>query len=173
MHISLVEGLIFLRNSMLEIITIPTHKSELHQISLELSETEIKSSELQSFIDELILTAENVLTSEGWKSAGLAAIQVSKPIRVFVAKNLTQDKFFAYINPKLELLGEATDDRLESCLSIPNFTGNVRRHKRIRISYIDRNGIAKSEQHDGFEARIIQHEFDHLQGILFTERIVS
>jgi len=155
---------------MLKIRTVPTETTELHKTSRVLSIAEIQSTEVQQLIDDMAAMAETTVTQEGFKTAGLAAVQVGKPLRLFVAKNLHSGEFFAYLNPKLELLGEATDLHTESCLSIPGVITEVSRHKRIRLSFFDRYGNQKAEKFDGFEARIIQHEYDHLEGILFTER---
>jgi len=155
---------------MLKVRTERANSKEFHAISQELSVAEIRSVEVQQFIDDLLETAETTITQEGYKTVGLAAVQVGQPVRLLVAKNLHSGKFFAYLNPKLELLGEATDLHTESCLSIPGVITEVSRHKRIRLNFFDRYGNPKAEKFDGFEARIIQHEYDHLEGILFTER---
>lgn len=126
--------------------------------------------EIQLLCNRLIELAELTVTAEGWRSAGLAAIQIGVPFRIFVARIPQQNNFQVFINPRVELLGEATDNRDESCLSIPHVVGTVSRHKRIRVMYTDKNGIERTEKYDGFAARVIQHEYDHLDGILFTDK---
>lgn len=154
---------------MLKILTIPENEKALRTKSRELSVPELSSAEIQTFIDEMIELASTYVTKEGWKSVGLAAVQVGKSIRVFIAKDRRTERFTVYINPSVELLGDATQVGLESCLSIPSTVGNVNRHKRIRISYLDRQGNHQTKKADGFEARILLHENDHLNGVLFTD----
>lgn len=158
-------------NSMLKILTIAENSVDLHQVSRELHSEEIISSGIQQLIDDMIAVAETTVTAEGYATAGLSAVQVGEPLRLFIAKNFRSGKFFAYLNPKIDLLGKVTDFHAENCLSIPGTSDQVSRHKRIRISYTNRQGTAQVEKFDGFEARILQHEYDHLNGILFTERV--
>jgi len=157
----------------LPILTIPLDEKRLRMVSRVLSEEEVKSKNIQSFIDNLLETASAARTTEGWISAGLAAIQVGNPIKLFVVRDFRNNGWNVYINPVIERLGEAIDTRAESCLSIPGVIADVSRHKRIRITYLDRRGNPHTEKTDGFQARIIQHEFDHLNGILFTDVAVS
>lgn len=119
---------------------------------------------------------ETMYHSDG---VGLAAPQIGKSIRVFIidASPMDEDdeslKDFkkAFINPKIvEFRGE----RLlfnEGCLSIPTIREDVERESEIRIQYYDENFKFHDEVFDGIKARIIQHEYDHLEGILFTDRL--
>lgn len=156
----------------LKIITIDKDLKKLRKKSKKLTKEEIHSKKIQTFIDQLIYTAENAKLQAGWESAGLAAIQVDNAVRIFIAKDLIHDVFKVYINPEIEYLGTAKDIKLEGCLSIPETTGMVERHKRIRVRYIDREGNERKEKFDGFNSRIIQHEYDHLEGILFTDKLI-
>lgn len=119
---------------------------------------------------------ETMYHSDG---VGLAAPQIGKSIRVFIidASPMDEDdeslKDFkkVFINPKIvEFRGE----RLlfnEGCLSIPTIREDVERESEIRIQYYDENFKFHDEVFDGIKARIIQHEHDHLEGILFTDRL--
>lgn len=108
---------------------------------------------------------------------GLAAPQIGQSIRLFITdgspvESIKGDDFKkVFINP--EILDENGDKWTfeEGCLSIPNIRENVVRHPVVRIRYQDENFIEKEEEFDGMRARIIQHEYDHLEGILFTDRI--
>lgn len=119
---------------------------------------------------------------------GLAAPQVGLPIRLFVIdttpfsddedldeKEQTQLKGFkkTFINAKM--LKEEGDEWgfNEGCLSIPEVREDVYRHERITIEYLDENFEKKTEVYDGLIARVIQHEYDHIEGILFTDLISS
>jgi len=157
----------------LPILTIPKDERRLRLVSRALTREEIVSKSLQSFLDDLLETAELARTLEGWESAGLAAVQVRNPIRMFVEHDFKNNVWEVYINPELELLGQATAQHEESCLSIPGVLEPVTRYKRIRLTYLDRDGKTHVVQVDGFSARVIQHEFDHLNGILFTDLVSS
>lgn len=111
------------------------------------------------------------------KGIGLAAPQVGKSYRIFlvdteqVMDEEDHDKGIkkAFINA--QILEESGDQWAyeEGCLSIPNVRGDVNRHERVRISYIDAEGNPHDEVYEGINARVIQHEYDHIEGKLFTE----
>lgn len=109
---------------------------------------------------------------------GLAAPQVGKSIRVLVvdgaplADDLPELKDFqrAMINPVVLEESEETIEYNEGCLSIPDINAGVIRPKRIKIAYYDQNLIKKEEELDNFACRMVQHEIDHLNGVLFTDR---
>lgn len=110
---------------------------------------------------------------------GLAAPQVGKNIRLFVVdanafEEMDPDcKDFrkAFINAHIiERSGEEVN-RNEGCISIPGIHEDVRRPDRIRIAYMDENGQMHEEEYSGIKAWIIQHEYDHLEGILFTDHL--
>jgi peptide deformylase len=129
--------------------------------------------DLNNLISDLF---ETMYYSDG---LGLAAPQIGKSIRIFVidGKALSEDdpeladfkKVFinAHITQRsgdLELLSEG-------CLSIPNLREEVNREAHIRIEYFDENWEFHDEEYNGFKARVIQHEYDHLDGIMFTDRV--
>lgn len=113
------------------------------------------------------------------KGVGLAAPQVNRSIRLFIvdaspfADEAPETEEFrkVFINPLI--LGEEGDEWSfnEGCLSIPEIREDVVRQPEIRISYYDENFQKKEEAFKGILARIIQHEYDHLEGILFVDRI--
>jgi len=110
---------------------------------------------------------------------GLAAPQIGKSIRIFVvdATSLADEdpslKDFrkTFINPKLQLLGEEMIVMNEGCLSLPKIREDVDRHNKVRITYYDENWNFIDEEYDGLKARVIQHEYDHLDGVLFIDKI--
>jgi peptide deformylase len=119
---------------------------------------------------------ETMYHSDG---VGLAAPQIGKSIRIFIidASPMDEDdeslKDFkkVFINPKIvEFRGERSLFN-EGCLSIPTIREDVERESEIRIQYYDENFKFHDEVFDGIRARIIQHEYDHLEGILFTDRL--
>jgi len=116
---------------------------------------------------------------------GLAAPQIGKSIRLFIVdvssfteddhtnKQLSSFNKKVFINPKMiEETGELCGFN-EGCLSIPNIIEEVYRKPIIKLSYLDENFNPCEEIFDGIIARTIQHEYDHLEGILFTERVSS
>ena len=117
--------------------------------------------------------SETMLDANG---IGLAAPQVHLSHRIFIYRNPDiedDDKIniSVLINPKIEKVSDDTEDEWEGCLSIPGMSGLVRRFKRIKFSAIDLNGKNISGEVEGIHARVIQHEFDHLNGILYTSRL--
>jgi peptide deformylase len=129
--------------------------------------------ELNQFIADMF---ETLTQAEG---CGLAAPQVGKPWRLFVidADELAEDypecKGFkkVFINPEMIEESEETCSYSEGCLSLPGISENVVRPTTIKINYQDENFVEHEEEFTGFQARIIQHEYDHLEGHVFTDRI--
>jgi peptide deformylase len=111
---------------------------------------------------------------------GLAAPQVGKSWRIIATTQRKHNKRgekntgeTIMINPEiLEKSQEMTVEE-EACLSLPDLRGNVARHKKITVSYIDEDGKAKTKKYSDFDAIIIQHEIDHLDGILFIDKIIE
>lgn len=104
---------------------------------------------------------------------GIAAPQVGINRNLFWVQRLDKpgEPFEFYINPKIVWRSELLRKGMEGCLSIPEDTGNVYRNYTIKITYFDLKGNFKEEIVEGFTAVIFQHEEDHLNGILFTDRI--
>lgn len=109
---------------------------------------------------------------------GLAAPQIGKNLRVFAVK--PKDKINIIINPQVvsiskepkELVDEHTK-LMEGCLSLPNLYGPLKRPDSIKVNYLNEKGDKTTSLFDGFEAQIILHEIDHLNGILFTDRLLE
>lgn len=107
------------------------------------------------------------------RGVGLAATQVDLPIRLFVMNSSGhrgEGKERVLINPVISR-PRSNEEQEEGCLSLPNVNANVIRAKTIRVNAFDLNGQELNEDFSGFEARIIQHETDHLNGMLFIDRI--
>lgn len=129
--------------------------------------------DLRQFISDMFETMYN---SEG---LGLAAPQVGRSIRLFVIDGAPvaedepelADFKKVFINARItEKCGELKP-MSEGCLSIPKLREEVNRESHIRIEYYDENWVFHNEVYDGYKARIIQHEYDHLDGILFTDKV--
>jgi peptide deformylase len=104
---------------------------------------------------------------------GLAAPQVGKPIRFFVAMNPETEEVRGYINPQIVAVSNETHVAREGCLSIPGWVANVQRHLAIVLKYQDLDFQEHEQRFDGFMARVLQHEFDHLNGVLLFERAID
>lgn len=132
-----------------------------------------QTPELKQFIADMY---ETLTQAEG---CGLAAPQVGKPWRLFVvdgtelAEDYPECKDFkqAFINPELLGVSEETCTYSEGCLSLPGISENVVRPATIKIRYLDENFKEHEDMFTGFQARIVQHEYDHLEGHVFTDRI--
>jgi len=129
--------------------------------------------DLQQVVSDLF---ETMYCSEG---LGLAAPQIGKSIRIFVIDGtpvadeepeLANFKK-AFINAHIVEKSGELKPMTEGCLSIPHLREEVNRESHIRIKYYDENWVFHNEVYDGYKARIIQHEYDHLDGILFTDKI--
>ena len=118
-------------------------------------------------------------TMHALHGAGLAAPQIGVPLRVVIAEvqhnpRYPQAEPFAemvLINPQISPLGEEREAGWEGCLSVPGLRGQVERWQRIQLHWHDANGQAHSETVQGFKARVLQHECDHLDGLLFPDRL--
>lgn len=109
------------------------------------------------------------------RGVGLAASQVGHSIRLFVMDSSGPEErtnLVFFINPEIELLGDKVVSPDEGCLSVPcNFRANVERNDKIIIKFLDIMGNANELVLSDYEAIIAQHEYDHLEGILFIDRI--
>lgn len=105
-------------------------------------------------------------------SVGLAAPQIGHPLRVVIVNlNKSEDDDLILINPVVTSNTGSFDEKYESCMSIPHFRGKVKRRKKLTVSYRDVNFIEQELTATGFLARVILHEVDHLDGILYTDRM--
>ena len=116
-------------------------------------------------IDDL---AETMLAAPG---AGLAAPQIGVGLRVFVVRG-DENQVIGLVNPEL-MRGEGVQVGYEGCLSYPGWVGEVARYEDIVIKGRNRHGKEVRIKSTGFTARAYQHELDHLDGILFTDRLTS
>jgi peptide deformylase len=135
-------------------------------------EERISEGEIQQLIDDML---ETMLDAHG---VGLAATQLGLGIQLFVYSAIDTEhpdpgdgELHALINPALEpIAGELVYD-WEGCLSIPDLRGLVPRHPEVRIHALDRHGEPVDRRVSGYEARIVQHEYDHLNGVTFLDRM--
>ena len=126
---------------------------------------------LQQKSEKFIIDRDEYLVSDmidtanehGNNCVGLACVQIGVPKRVIIVRN--GDRFSVYRNPSIIQKSPKTYTAEESCLSLDG-KRTVRRHKSIKLLYVDKNGKSKIEVFNGYVAQIIQHECDHLNGIL-------
>ena len=131
--------------------------------------TELKNPVIQQFIDSMIDTMYE------YSGVGLAAPQVHEGLRVFVAMldpdGRGEGGAVTFINPEIQVIGDQTVEGWEGCLSIPEVRGRVPRAQHIKVSALDRNGKRFELELKDFPARVVQHETDHLDGVLFLDRM--
>jgi peptide deformylase len=137
-----------------------------------LERPEILSPGVQKLIDDMI---ETMIEYHG---VGLAAPQVHENLRLFVAAldggdEVRAENVFALINPEVTPVGSDIVEDWEGCLSIPDVKGRVPRSREVRLRALDRHGERIDLRAHDFPARVIQHETDHLDGILFFDRMRS
>lgn len=119
---------------------------------------------------------ETLIVAEG---CGLAAPQIGKSIRLFVVDGTELGEDYpdcatfkqAFVNPEIVEESDENSTYSEGCLSLPGITENVVRPKTITIHYYDENWNEHTDTYTDFKARIVQHEYDHLEGHVFTDRI--
>jgi peptide deformylase len=137
-----------------------------------LERAEIRSAAIQKLIDDMLDTMRE------YHGVGLAAPQVHEGVRLFVAALGADDdeadvEPIALVNPEITLVGAEVEEDWEGCLSIPDIRGRVPRAHEIRVRAYDRKGERMEVRAHGFSARVIQHETDHLDGVLFLDRMKS
>jgi peptide deformylase len=145
----------------------------LRERAREVTPEELRTPEVQRLIDDMI---ETMRAAGG---AGLAANQVGSLLRIAVVE-VSRNPRYPYkppvpltvmVNPVIEPLDGETAAINEGCLSVPDLRGEVDRHVRVRVRRLDREGIEHDEQRRGLTAGTFQHELDHLDGVLFLDRV--
>lgn len=123
------------------------------------------------------------------EGVGLAAPQVGKSLQIFLIKQSPKSPLLTFINPEVVSFFDENEEekpassgkktkkekgvQLEGCLSLQDVWGVVKRHYGVELSYTDEHGDKHTKKFHGFLATIVQHEFDHLQGILFPKRVIE
>ncbi len=152
----------------------------LRQRAREVTREELASAEMQRFIDDLVETMRHA------NGAGLAAIQVDRPVRI-CAIEVKDNPRYPYkpnvpltilVNPVLTPLCDPegrgdTFQNYEGCLSVPNLRGMVTRHAELDVTALGRDGSAITAVVRGITAGTFQHEVDHLDGVLFVDRVAD
>lgn len=145
----------------------------LREPTREVSADELASPAIQAFIDDLVETMHDA------NGAGLAANQIYEPIRICAIEVLDNPRYpykpniplTILVNPVLTPTTEERFANYEGCLSVPNLRGVVQRHASLRVQALDRMGNQIDEVVHGLKAATFQHEVDHLDGIVFLDRV--
>ncbi|HEY5974560.1 MAG TPA: peptide deformylase [Geobacteraceae bacterium] len=130
---------------------------------------------VQALIDDLLVTVAEA------NGVGIAAPQVYEPLSLFIVASRPNPRYphapemepTAMINPEIRWMSDETEKGWEGCLSIPGLRGLVPRHRRIGVRYLTRAGEVREDEYVDFLARVFQHEFDHVQGVVFIDRLES
>lgn len=125
-------------------------------------EVEQVDDRIRMILDDMVETMREA------GGVGLAAPQIGMMRRMFVAEP-QEGEVYCFVNPEIvEMEGSQTGD--EGCLSVPGYQGTVERPQRIRIKGLDRDGNPQEFDFEGWEAIVMCHEFDHLEGILYIDK---
>ncbi|HEY5886214.1 MAG TPA: peptide deformylase [Acidimicrobiales bacterium] len=147
----------------------------LRQAAVEVSAGELASASVQGLIDDLVDTMRDA------RGAGLAANQIADPRRIAVIE-VNDNPRYPYkpripltvvVNPVIEPVDDELVEINEGCLSVPDLRGSVHRHVNVRVRWLDRDGTPHDEVKRGLTAGTFQHECDHLDGVLFLDRVTD
>lgn len=137
--------------------------------------------DIKNINDEILDIIEDLKsTLEYGTGLGIAAPQIGIDKRIIVVgakkenikyNDAEEIPITAMINPTMKKLSEDTDVQYEGCMSVPSIRGKVKRYKNIELTYYNENGEKIVKQLKGFFARLVQHECDHLDGIVFLEKV--
>jgi peptide deformylase len=135
--------------------------------------TNVEDNEIQQLIDEMLTTLQES------KGVGLAAPQIGRSLQLVIIASRPNERYpnapqmeaTAMINPQIISHSSETQKDWEGCLSVPMIRGLVPRYREIEVEYTDRQGDRQTANLTDFVARIFQHEYDHLQGKVFLDRV--
>jgi len=130
-------------------------------------------------LDNLILDMKDTMVA--YNGAGLAAPQIGASLRVMIFGIAENSRYpeaetieeTILINPEFDILDESTEEGWEGCLSVPGLRGLVPRYQKIRYRGYDKMGKLVEKEVENFHARVFQHEYDHLNGVLYPQRITD
>jgi len=133
------------------------------------------SKPVEAVDDSIRALMDNMLeTMYAAPGIGLAAIQIAEPLRVVVidvAKKDDPPAPMCFVNPEILWASEDKADYEEGCLSIPEYYETIQRPTRVKVAYQDRMGVPKVIEADGLLATCLQHEIDHINGVLFVDHL--
>lgn len=141
----------------------------------EITVSRLRSTQIQKLIDDMTETMRE------YDGVGLAAVQVHESTQIAVLEVTDNPRYpqkpkvplSVLVNPRITPISEEKEEDWEGCLSIPDLRGKVSRYQNIRVQAWDRQGKELDFVASGFHARVIQHEWDHLQGKVFLDRMAN
>jgi peptide deformylase len=148
----------------------------LRQVARPLTEAEIGSDWLRALVFDMTETLHD------YGGIGLAAPQIAEPVRVAIIEieggptrygEIPTLPLTVFVNPTIEVVAGETRGYWEGCLSVPGLRGFVERPQHVRVGYTSFDGEARQLELEGFLATVFQHEFDHLDGTLYVDRIAD
>ncbi len=146
----------------------------LRRVARDVRPEELRSPALKELVRDMIDTMHH---EEG---IGIAAPQVGESLQLAVIEVDTESSRYpgqepfglkVFVNPRVTVLDGEEQGFWEGCLSVPNLRGYVERPRHVRVDYVDLDGHARTIEAEGFLATVFQHELDHLQGVLYVDRI--
>jgi peptide deformylase len=134
-----------------------------------ISKRDIGSSSMEKLKSQMM----QIVTDSLNQGVGIAAPQVGIGVQMIYVKRYDKEgePFEVYFNPKIVMYGDSINSGIEGCLSVPGYHGKVDRSHNIKISYLDSMGKKQKETVNGFTAVIFQHEIDHLNGIIYFDKV--
>jgi peptide deformylase len=155
---------------------VPETHPALHQIASEITAAEIADGTVTKLIADMKQALKSY-SVDGFVAVAIAAPQIGVSKRLFLIEDQSDDRdslpSLVAINPRITKVSKKTEAIGEGCLSVPEQYGLVERHKNVTLRAQDETGAEYERGAGGLLAQIIQHECDHLDGILFTERAVK
>lgn len=148
----------------------------LREMCRDLSPKEIRSAEVRRLVQDMFETMEE------YGGVGLAAPQVHEPVRLAVIAFEEENERYevkkpagplVVFNARVHVLDEQRSGFWEGCLSVPGMRGYVERPRKVRVDYLDENADKRSLEAEGFLATVLQHELDHLDGVLYVDRVTD
>jgi len=134
---------------------------------------DVSDKNIQRLLKDMGVSLENQ------SGVGLAAPQVFQSLQIMIIASRPNDRYpsapfrkpFVLINPKVIKVSKGKEKDWEGCLSIPGIRALVPRHKKITVKYLNQEGEQQVEKFEGFIARVFQHEYDHLNGLVFIDNV--
>ena len=159
------------KDSVMYVYTMPKDSAVLRAVSKDLGERELSSAQLRTLLAKMLRT----VTDPSQDGVGIAAPQVGINRRIVCVMRYDKpgEPFEAFLNIRIDSLIGPVSSGPEGCLSLPGLRGTVPRHRAVQISYLTPAGEPMTERVEGYTAIIFQHECDHLDGVLYTDRADS
>lgn len=144
----------------------------LRKVLRRLTPAEIRSPEMHRFVETMAMTMDE------YDGVGIAGNQCGEDLAVFVMglpkgtkRHPEGIELTVVFNPEIRFIGAATEEDWEGCLSLPELRGMVKRHSKLELSGLGLDGKPFKKTYEGFPARVVQHETDHLNGLVYMDRM--